>query len=689
MTEFVEEGFFTVDHDLNLLFAESTMHGKLLPFVSSPLPPAPANTVIPNGLSLWEVFTGPLRPPLFAVYKRLLKGENNAEWEISADGVRYLLRTFSTKDGYATYYQAIREQDALPSVSEAHPHPKLSLPREVESDAFFQHSSDIMCIMGESGDFERVNPTAMQLFGLNHSILPSLFDVIHPEERDNAKRLLFPPAAMLANREQGSIGLLCRCLSAAGEYRWLQWSIDAATIGGKRRFYAVARDITVFKRREEEMSRQVQHDPLTNLPNRLLLLNHLHFCLTSASRRKHNVAVLFLDLDRFKKVNDTFGHPTGDQLLRDVADKMRTALRDEDMIARLGGDEFVIVLPFVRDANDAIRVAQKILSLFVRPFSLRGNPVMLSVSIGISIAPMDGQTPEVLIQHADDAMYRAKRSGIGTYALHDAKEVQTGRFTTPIDQFSLEARLSQALQRDELLLHYQPQIDLKRGRMIGVEALMRWNPLEMEPVSPSTFIPLAEETGLIVPMGTWAVREASRQAVDWYRNGYPVQMSVNLAAAQLSDRSFPEKLSDYLKQVGLPAHMIDLELTERTFIEVDKTVIAVMNDLRDMGVHLSIDDFGMAYSWFPYLKTMPIDGIKVDRSFVSNIVTSTADEAVVKAIVELSHTLGLKVIAEGVETIAQRDCLLYLGCDVMQGFLFSAAVPPGDVASMLRDRNRD
>ncbi|MDX1934028.1 MAG: EAL domain-containing protein [Capsulimonadales bacterium] len=682
VTDTAEEGFFTVDHDLRIVYVEATPNGRLW---TAPPRNGSAGTPSWAGMNLWEVFSGTLRPSLFAAYKHLLKGNSNAAWDANLGDLCYVFRTFAVADGFATYYRAFRKE-ALPAHDDrADTVVGPVVENQADSNAFFFHSADIMCVFDENGTFERLNPAAERLFGKDSGpVRRTFFSYIHPDDRENAQRLLFPPRALSAQKESESFALLCRCENLDGEYRWLQWSI-ALPNPRQKRFFATARDVTQIKNREEEITRQAQHDPLTGLPNRILLNERLRFCLAAAGRRRHSVAVLFLDLDRFKKINDTFGHTAGDRLLSNIAERMRSCLRDEDMVARLHGDEFVVILPQVRDARDAIRVAEKLLSRFVQPFDLNGNQLMLTVSIGISLFPQDGQTPDDLITRADDAMYRAKGSGRGCYSLYDptiAKPAPSP--VNSVEQFTLEARLSQAIQKEELLLHYQPQFDIKRGRVIGVEALMRWHPSEHERISPATVIPLAEETNLIVPLGTWAVHEACRQAVDWYRNGYPVQMSVNLSAAQLTDLQFPDKLNDYLNHVGLPPGLMDLELTERTLVQHDEKIIEVLKRLRDLGIHLSVDDFGTKYSWLPYLRNFPIDGVKVDRTFVMSVAENRADEALVRAIINLSHTLGLKVIAEGVETPAQRDTLLKMGCDVMQGHLFSAALPPSEVAPMLR-----
>jgi diguanylate cyclase (GGDEF)-like protein/PAS domain S-box-containing protein len=670
-----DEGVFTVDHGLRL----SHHHVK------------PGSRFFTGGKDLigrpiWDFFAGEMRTPLRAAYKKMLSGEGSATWSVRdpVHGVWYEFHIFRVDGGYSIYF---RETDAL-GTSQGTPTASLSAPSAADllgggvQDSFFNFSADAMCILDKAGRLVRVNPAAVRLLGVDPTSLPTLIDLVHKEDQESAEKILGDLGCASELTEMRTLSCRCWCRQAGeGHYRWLEWHITAVPQGDRKWLYATARDVTETKAREEDLHWQVHHDELTGLPNRALFQHLLRYAITLAERRRNAVAVLFVDLDRFKRINDTLGHAAGNQLLVEVATRLRAGLREEDTVARLSGDEFVVLLPNVRDHDDAVNVAEKLLHRIRQPIAIAGHLLPITGSIGISLYPHDGATGDALLHSADMAMYRAKNEGPGHLAVYDKGVGQVGR-----ERLKLESRLSQAFERRELLLHYQPQISLTTGQVVGVEALMRWHHDEIGHIPPADFIPIAEEMGLIGPMGQWAVEEACRQAVDWQHAGFPVRMSVNLSPAQLADVRFPDYLGAYLRKIGMPAQQMDLELTERAFIQNEGRVLETLGRLKELGLRLSVDDFGTQYATLAYLRHFPIDGVKVDRSFVAHMDTNPADAAVVKAIIDLSHTLGLKVIAEGVETAAQRDKLLQMDCDIMQGHLFSAAMPSRDMTSLLARR---
>ena len=389
-----------------------------------------------------------------------------------------------------------------------------------------------------------------------------------------------------------------------------------------------------------------------------------------------SVGVLFFDLDRFKQINDTLGHMAGDRLLQQVAVRLHAKLRPDDLIARVGGDEFTVLLPRVRDQGEATLVAQRLLDALHEPFEIDGQELWITGSAGISLAPQDGTDIETLLKNADVAMYRAKDEGRDSFRLYH--ETMNAR---AMDRLILESHLRRAVDRNEFVLLYQPQVDLKTGRVYGVEALIRWEHPQLGRVSPAQFIPLAEETGLIVEIGAWALDEACRQASSWLRQGREFRMSVNLSARQFEQKDLAERVASALRTSRLPADMLDLELTEGTLMRGTEAA-DTLRRLKALGVRLSVDDFGTGYSSLAYLKQFPLDVLKVDRSFVIGLAEDHKSEAMVRALIELAHGVDLEVIAEGVETEAQRGVLVRMGCDAIQGYLVSPPTTPAEVESI-------
>jgi diguanylate cyclase (GGDEF)-like protein/PAS domain S-box-containing protein len=447
-----------------------------------------------------------------------------------------------------------------------------------------------------------------------------------------------------------------------------------AVIGGVLVFH----DVSYKRNLMKELVHQAHHDALTGLPNRLHFNEFLNQALARAKRKRGILAVMFLDLDRFKLINDTMGHNLGDLLLKDVAERIRQTLREEDTIARQGGDEFLVLLPEIRDEQEVVSVAERILGVFTQPILLDDNEIYMSTSIGISLYPNDGSEMETLVKQADTAMYYAKEQGKNNYQFFTA-----GLNIKANQRLSTENSLRKALTRGEFILHYQPQVDVESGCIVGLEALIRWNSAEQGIVPPFSFIPVAEETGLIVPIGEWVLRTACAQNKAWQEQGYPhLRMSVNISARQFREPKFIKLVAGILKETGLDPQWLELEITESIAMENGDASVEMLSSFKNLGVRISIDDFGTGFSSLNYLRRMPIDTLKIDQSFIQDISTGENGEEVVTAIIQLAKNLRLKVIAEGVETNTQRSFLKDKQCDEMQGFLFSKAVTSEEVEEL-------
>ena len=446
-------------------------------------------------------------------------------------------------------------------------------------------------------------------------------------------------------------------------------------------------------RAERHITRLAYFDTLTGLPNREHVHNRLRSALESATEHGRSLGVLYLDLDNFKRINDTLGHAVGDEVLIATAERLRKSLRHGDAMARdlvkaerpgdlgrLGGDEFLVILPDIQSSDAAARVADRLIKELQAPMQLSMHTVVVTPSIGIAVAPTDGTDADTLLRHADLAMYFAKRRSPGTYAFFDVSMNEGA-----LQRYTIEGKLRGALERNELSLHYQPQIDMATGRIAGMEALLRWNNDELGVVPPNDFIPVAEDVGLIVPIGEWVLRSACEQAKKWRDEGLDIQrIAVNVAGAQFAMSNFPELVKSVLAETGLEASMLELEITESMVTKDERWATSVVEELHNIGVTIAVDDFGTGYSNFQRLQSLSIDRLKMDRSFVRDLGEQSDDRAIATAIIAMAKSLHVDVVAEGVESFAQLRFLQDHQCEQAQGFLLSRALPAGEARLFLQ-----
>lgn len=439
-----------------------------------------------------------------------------------------------------------------------------------------------------------------------------------------------------------------------------------------------------LQKQNDDIRHMAYYDPLTSLPNRQLFNELLHMALAQAHRHNHDrmLAVLFLDLDRFKVINDTLGHPIGDQLLQAVAHRLKQCCRrDRDTVSRRGGDEFIILLPELDNSHEAVRVAKKIIDAFSEPFILPEHELFIGTCIGISLFPEDGSDGETLVKNADMAMYRAKEDGRNRYHLYNqTMDVQASR------RLVMENSLRWALQKGEFFLNYQPQVNVKTGRIICTEALIRWQHPDLGLIPPKQFIPLAEETGLIVQLGEWVLRTACAQNKAWQNENLPpVRVAVNISPRQFQNHKLAETVEKVLAETEMEPSWLELEVTEGTMLQDIDTTIHTLRRLSNLGVRISIDDFGTGYSSLSYIKKLPIHTLKIDQSFVSDLTVNSDDAAIASAIINMAQTLKLNVVAEGVEAVEQVKFLGTLNCPEMQGFYFSKPLPANELSHFMLD----
>lgn len=482
------------------------------------------------------------------------------------------------------------------------------------------------------------------------------------------------PVILLTSEEDGNVDI--EALRRDGADYLVKGELVAELLGRSIR-YALLR-----KRTEKRLAGMAQYDELTGLANRALFKELVTRAVARTRRREGSVALLFLDLDNFKTINDTLGHSAGDVLLKQVAERLVDTLRETDLIARLGGDEFVVILEGVSRVREAALVARRILKAQNRPFAIDGQEIFITTSVGIAIHAGGDQDVEELIKNADMAMYKAKERGRNSYHFHTSEMTAQA-----VERMALENNLRHAIDREEFLLDYQPQIDLASGQVVGVEALVRWRHPDLGLIGPDKFIPVAEDTGLIVRLGDWVMRTACAQAVAWQKDGLPpIRMAVNLSTRQFQEVHLAGTIQEALEESGLDPRLLEVELTEGPLAQDAEQAVHILSTLKATGVRIAIDDFGTGYSSLSHLKRFPLDALKIDASFVRDIATDPDSAAIVTAIVALAHALRLEAIAEGVETKSQLDYLAELGCDAMQGYLLCRPVSADDCAAWIRRR---
>ena len=549
--------------------------------------------------------------------------------------------------------------------------------------AVFDSSLDSIFITDSQGTILKVNAAAMRVTGYSaDELLGRNPRILQSGRHDRTFYAELWRSVMQTGRWQGEIWNRRK----SGEVFPELLSISAIRDkhGAISNYISIFIDISVQKEAERRLDYLANHDRLTGLPNRGLFHDRLLVALVQAKRNRQPIAVLFIDLDHFKYINDTFGHAIGDELLRAVAQRMQGSLREADTLSRISGDEFTILLQHFDSREEVGLVAGKILSAMKLPFYIGEHELYISASIGISTYPEDGDHPELLLKNSDTAMYHAKSDGRG--GMRFFRSSMEGH---SIQRLELERHLHHALEQEEFLLFYQPQFDLATGRLTGMEALLRWQRPEVGLVSPLDFIPLAEETGLIVPIGEWALRTACTQGSVWAKAGAgPVRIAVNISAQQFGRADFCGVVDNILSDTGFPPDCLELELTESLAMHHAEETVLTLKKLKALGVKISIDDFGTGYSSLSYLKRFPVDSLKIDKSFVDGIADDPNDAAIVIAIIVMAHSLGLGVIAEGVETQEQLDFLKMHHCNEVQGFLLGRPMPAGHIEKLLAGPDR-
>jgi len=552
--------------------------------------------------------------------------------------------------------------------------------REQRFRRSFEDAAIGMALVGTDGRFLRTNRSLCEILSYpEEELLGKTFqDITHPDDLDADLDHLH---RMLAG-EMRTYQTEKRYLHQEGHVIWglLNVTLVRDEEGEPLYFVSQIQDITERKAMEERLNHEALHDSLTDLPNRRLFMDRLGQALRRTRRRHNRVAVLFMDLDGFKVVNDSLGHEVGDLLLTVVAQRLGRCLRPEDTLARFGGDEFTVLIEALDDPAQAVQVAERITEELRRPFIMEGRELYVAGSIGISLGDARTHDPDALLREADTAMYRAKGEG-GAYTVFDPN-----MYDQAFMRLEVETDLRRAIEQEEFVVHYQPIVDLKSGELWGMEALVRWAHPERGLLEPSEFVPVAEESGLVIPMGERVLREACFRAKEWQEENpriSPLVMSVNLSASQLSRLNLADTVESVLQETGLEGSHLTLDVTETVYVRVLAANTEILERLRGLGVRFSIDDFGTGYSSLAYLKRLPADAIKIDKSFVKGLGEDVEDAAIVRTIIELAHTLGLIVIAEGVESEEQAQQLKEMGCDMAQGFYFSRPLPPEEIPTLL------
>ncbi|RKZ57522.1 MAG: two-component system response regulator, partial [Gammaproteobacteria bacterium] len=554
-------------------------------------------------------------------------------------------------------------------------------------------SPDIIYILDQDGHFTFINERIESLLGFSkEEIVGKHYSfLVHHDDMEQAKYVF--NERRVGTRAAKNIELRLKCKNDGGschfDNRTLPIELNAMGMyegknnDGNNSYtgtYGVARDVTERKLAEETISFQAYHDLLTKLPNRALLRDRLSIAINQAKRDDEKLAVMFLDLDRFKNINDSLGHMIGDELLQQVSSRLKNCIRQADTLARFGGDEFTLLLPKLQNGrDDASKLAEKITNTLKKPFNIDGHELYVSVSIGIALYPQDGTQMDNLIKHADVAMYHVKGQGKNGYQFY------SNEMNIPyIENLSLDTGIHRALDNDEFNLVYQPQVNLRSGEIVGIEALLRWEHPEHGTVSPCEFIPFAEESGLIVDIGYWVLKSACAELSRWRIAGLPeIRMSINVSARQLVEKDIVQNIISIIESYDVPGHCLEIEITENAIMEDMESVIRKLQELSDYGLTIAIDDFGTGYSSLSYLHKLPIHTLKIDRTFLKECHIKKCDNTIINTIVAMAKALDLNVIAEGVETQRQLEYLREIDCDEAQGFLFGKPLPPKVISQLL------
>lgn len=556
---------------------------------------------------------------------------------------------------------------------------KLISNEEALALAALDAAPDSILIVDDTGAIFRANPAVELLTGYSAEELSgqsvSIFLPSHMRSKhsDLVRKFFLNPVA----RPMGMVSQL-QLLRKDGLMVSVDIALGHCTMDGLLAGVVFMRDMTEVKRLQEDMRYQATHDGLTGLANRWQFMQHFEQAIHRARRSGRTLALLLLDLDEFKDINDAHGHAAGDQVLIEVARRLRSSLRAGDVIARLGGDEFTVLLPDVPSMDHVLTVVQKLQRSLSASCRFKMGELSLGASIGVAAFPTDAQDSGMLMRFADMAMYAAKTQGRGTHAVYRPEMSEALRLRNQMHE-----RLKRAVETQALELHYQPQVDVKTGAVVGVEALLRWHDAELGCVPPDHFIPVAVTSGLIHPLGDWVLETACRQASLWDGNGTPVRVSINLSAQQFRQTQLPARLQQLLDQHGTRADLIELEITETEAMAEPDTTRQVFDRLRALGISIALDDFGTGYSSLAYLRLLPVSRLKIDREFIRQVMENNNDAVLVRAVIAMSHMLGLPVVAEGVEDAAQLGFLRSNGCESYQGWLFSKALPAEEITRLL------
>lgn len=554
---------------------------------------------------------------------------------------------------------------------------------ELRYRSIFENAIEGIFQSTRSGLYLMVNPALARMYGYSspNELMDALNNIDTQLYVEKGRRAAFVQAIEQSKNVHNFESLVYK---KDGSTIWISENARAVydDAGDLLYYEGTVEDITARKNYEAQLEYQATHDMLTGLPNRCMLNDRLLQCINFAARYKSKMAVAFLDLDQFKLINDSMGHEVGDQLLLIMSQRLSDCVRDVDTVVRIGGDEFVILLSNIDGLNDIMTSMQRILASVAEPCEIRGLNYLVTCSIGISVYPDDGIEPSVLLKNADSAMYEAKKAGRNNY------QVYTQALNEALaERVMLEYKLRQALENEEFILHYQPKMDFATGMICGAEALIRWQPQGEAMIEPARFIEIAEETGLIEKIGEWVLLTACNKAVQiQQQTGRYLSIAVNVSARQFKQVQLPEVIKKMLLKTGLPAQYLELEITESTLIDDAAKFIETLHALKTLGVQLSIDDFGTGYSSLAYLKDFPIDRLKIDKAFVSNLEADASNLAILKAVVALGHSLDKRVVAEGVETQYQHNFLKSIGCDELQGHYFSKPLPDTAFDALVRQQ---